>query len=69
MPPPSPVSAPLQWLPSRGTAQRSLDAALHDASTPRGFEGALRNLRTPHGLATITSGPEGLAIRLQGQGQ
>jgi hypothetical protein len=31
----------------------------------RGFSGKLRNLQTPFGLATITSGADGLSIALQ----
>lgn len=45
--------------------QEALDSALLNRMSPRGFIGHLRNLRTPFGLATITSGPEGLSIALQ----
>ena len=48
-----------------GSAQDQLTAALNNAGVDRGFVGALSNLRTPHGLATISSGPTGLAIKLQ----
>jgi len=55
-------------------SQAALDAALlHGASTERGqaanrgFIGQLRNLRTPFGLATITSGIHGVSIALQDQ--
>ena len=47
-----------------GATQASLDAALFDPSADRGFEGTLANLRTPHGDATVTSGKQGLSIRL-----
>ena len=43
---------------------QSLDATLHQPNVPRGFAGTLRNLRTPFGLASITSGPAGLSITL-----
>jgi hypothetical protein len=59
--------APLQWGGAGvgSSAQEQLMAALHNPSTDRGFVGSLSNLRTPHGLATITSSTEGLAIKLQ----
>ena len=57
--------APLQWNPTSASPQQLLDAAIHNAAVPRGFSGALTNLRTPVGLATISSGPSGLSIRLQ----
>ena len=56
--------APLQWL-SSASPQEQLDSALHGASTPRGFVGELRNLRTPLGLATIKSTAAGRTIELQ----
>ena len=46
-------------------SQGALDAALLRPNAPRGFLGSLRGLQTPFGLATITSGPHGLSIRLQ----
>jgi hypothetical protein len=58
--------APLQWGGvGGGSAQDELTAALHNAEVDRGFVGTLSNLRTPHGLATIVSGPKGLSIKLQ----
>ena len=39
-----------------------LRAALREPDTPRGFIGRLRHLRTPLGLATISSGVDGLSI-------
>ena len=61
--------APLQWGGARGrkSAQDELTAALHNAGADRGFRGTLSNLRTPHGLATISSGPRGLSIKLQSE--
>ena len=57
--------APLQWGGvGSGTAQDELTAALNNPGTDRGFVGALSNLRTPHGLATISSGLKGLSIKL-----
>ena len=59
--------APLQW--GSGDAQSALDAALvgggKTGQGPRGFKGTLRHLRTPHGLATITAGDDGLRIALE----
>jgi hypothetical protein len=61
--------APLQWGPTgggAGAAQRDLDAALSNAAAPRGFSGRLANLRTPHGLVTITAdAATGLSVRVQ----
>lgn len=48
-----------------GDPQSLLDKALYVTGTGRGFEGKLTNLRTPVGLATITSSPAGLSIELQ----
>ena len=45
--------------------QGALDATLLQPGSARGFSGKLRNLRTPFGLATITSGEQGLSIKLQ----
>ena len=56
--------APLQWL-AASSPQEALTAALHEHSTPKGFVGELSNLRTPFGLATISSGTGGLSIKLQ----
>ena len=39
-----------------------LRAALREPEAPRGFSGRLLHLRTPVGLATISSGPTGLSI-------
>lgn len=47
--------------------QEALTAALFDPTTPRGFTGQLTNLRTPLGLATITSSAGELSIKLQQQ--
>ena len=59
--------APLQW--GSGDAQSAPDAALvgggKTGQGPRGFKGTLRHLRTPHGLATITAGDDGLRIALE----
>jgi hypothetical protein len=49
----------------KASIQRALIAALFDPTTPRGFEGTLSNLRTPVGMATITSSSSGLTIALQ----
>ena len=59
--------APLQWptSASASSTQHSLDGCLHNRRVPRGFLGTLKNLRTPHGLATIASSAEGLSIQLQ----
>ncbi len=57
--------APLQWNDASMSPQDLLDSAIHRASVPRGFSGNLTNLRTPLGMATISSGPSGLSIRLQ----
>jgi hypothetical protein len=59
--------APLQWgdAGAGSSAQEQLTAALNNPSMDRGFVGSLSNLRTPHGLATITAGAEGLVIKLQ----
>jgi len=46
-------------------SQAALDSALLPAKGSRGFKGKLRNLRTPFGLATISSDAAGLSIRLQ----
>jgi hypothetical protein len=46
-------------------SQAALDGALMRPGVARGFGGTLRNLRTPFGLATITSGPRGLSIARQ----
>ena len=57
-------------------SQSALDDALFHRSAreeprgqgvDRGFRGKLRNVRTPFGLATLTSGPEGVTIVLQDQ--
>ena len=45
--------------------QAALDATLLAPRAPRGFAGKLSNLRTPLGLATITSDSAGLSIALQ----
>jgi hypothetical protein len=60
--------APLQWGGAVGahSVQEQLTAALNNPTADRGFVGSLSNLRTPHGLATITSGEQGLNIKLQG---
>ena len=66
--------APLQWGSAaagggNGTVQAALDAAIvgggKAGQTSRGFAGKLRHLRTPFGLATITSGASGLRIALE----
>ena len=58
---------PLQW--GSGDAQSALNAAIVGGGKPsqgsRGFKGTLRHLRTPHGLATITAGDDGLRITLE----
>ena len=46
-------------------SQEALDRTLLHPKVPRGFEGRLRNLQTPFGLATISSGADGLSIALQ----
>ena len=51
--------APLQW----GSDPVGLNKTLA-SSAPRGFEGMLRNLRTPFGLAYITSKLDGVEIKL-----
>ena len=66
--------APLQWGSAAAgdgndTVQAALDAAIvgggKAGQTSRGFAGKLRHLRTPFGLATITSGASGLRIALE----
>jgi len=69
--------APMQWAGAgssagdeggngaKATPQEALDKSLV-SMLPRGFEGTLSNLRTPFGLATITSDKEkGVSIKLQ----
>ena len=69
--------APMQWAGAGSSAgdeggngakampQEALDKSLV-SKLPRGFEGTLSNLRTPFGLATITSDKEkGVSIKLQ----
>jgi hypothetical protein len=46
-------------------SQAALDGTLLRPRAPRGFQGRLRNLQTPFGLATITSGESGLTVALQ----
>ena len=46
-------------------SQAALNEVLLQPHAPRGFSGQLQNLRTPFGLATITSGLGGLTIALQ----
>jgi hypothetical protein len=71
--------APLQWETAGASADGDdgkshartpadvlKSALIHNAATPRGFVGKLSNLRTPYGLATITSdAAAGLSIELQ----
>jgi hypothetical protein len=47
-----------------GFTQQALDGQLLNPRGDRGFRGSLKNVRTPFGLATITSGPRGLSIAL-----
>ena len=54
----------IQWADG-AEPQAALTAALRHSSGFRGFSGTLKNLRTPHGLATITAGPAGLSIAPQ----
>ena len=54
---------PPMW--GHGDAQKLLDSALYDATSARGFLGSLTNLHTPVGLVTITSGADGLSVKLQ----
>ena len=39
--------------------------AIREPTLPRGFNGRLMHLRTPLGLATITSGAQGLVAQLE----
>lgn len=56
---------PIVWAKG-GSAQELLDAALWRPSEGRGFDGVLTGVRTPVGLATITSHAErGLTIALE----
>jgi hypothetical protein len=56
---------PIVWA-KEGSTQELLDATLWRASEGRGFDGVLTGLRTPLGLATITSHAErGLSITLE----
>ena len=48
-----------------GTAGIASGGAGSGGGVSRGFSGKLRNLQTPFGLATITSGADGLSIALQ----
>ena len=54
----------IQWADG-AEPQAALTAALRHSSGFRGFSGSLKNLRTPHGLATITASATGLAIAPQ----
>ena len=45
-------------------SQGALDGMLMQPGNPRGFNGKL-HVRTPYGLATVTSGPAGLSAALQ----
>jgi hypothetical protein len=56
---------PIVWA-KEGSAQELLDAALWRPSEGRGFDGVLTGVRTPLGLATITShAKRGLTIALE----
>lgn len=45
--------------------QAALGAMFLRPDAPRGFTGHLRNLKTPFGLVTVSSGPDGLKATLQ----
>ena len=48
-----------------GDADVELKKALLNPTQPRGFKGQLQNVRTPFGLATLTSSDSGVSIALQ----
>ena len=54
---------PMVW--GAGDADVELKKALLNPTQPRGFKGQLQNVRTPFGLATLTSSDSGVSIALQ----
>lgn len=61
-------SPAMQWPPAGGGEPAGdVAAQLLRASAPRGFDGRLSNVRTPLGLATITSSDAGLSVAMQAQ--